>query len=129
MKRLIAKRLVVVESPLAGDVLGNVAYARSCILDCLMRGESPYCSHLLYAQPGILDDDEPDQRELGITAGFAWGDIADVRVVYTDRGVSPGMKRAIVRSMQMGQPVEYRSLTGAEVGPPIDILTATWVPT
>lgn len=117
MRRLIGKRLVVVESPFAagpaGDVLGNVAYARSCILDCLMRLEAPFASHLLYAQPGVLDDLEPDQRQLGITAGFAWGDIADVRVVYTDRGVSPGMKMAIERSQQIGQPVEYRKLGGA----------------
>jgi len=114
MLRQIAKRLVVVESPLAGDVEANTAYARECLLDALRRNEAPFASHLLYAQPGVLDDLAPDERELGMIAGFAWGDMADARVVYTDRGISPGMQRAIKRSQQIGQPVEYRQLGGVD---------------
>lgn len=32
----------------------------------LKRGEAPIASHLLYTQPGILNDDIPDQRLLSI---------------------------------------------------------------
>ena len=32
-------RLVILESPYAGDVPANVAYARACLRDSLMRGE------------------------------------------------------------------------------------------
>ena len=39
-------KLVVVESPYAGDVETNVRYARAAIRDCLMRGEAPFASHL-----------------------------------------------------------------------------------
>lgn len=46
-------KLVIVESPYAGDVKTNVAYARAAIRDCLMRGEAPYASHLLYTQEGV----------------------------------------------------------------------------
>jgi hypothetical protein len=38
----------------------------------LLRGESPIASHLLYTQPGILKDDVPEERPLGIEAGLAW---------------------------------------------------------
>lgn len=112
MRRLIAKRLVVIESPYAGNVAANLEYLRACIADSLHRGEAPFASHGIYTMPGILDDSAPDERELGMLAGFAWGDMADARVVYTDRGTSNGMLRAIKRSEQIGQVVEYRTLGG-----------------
>lgn len=59
-------RMVIVESPYAGDIERNVAYARACIADCLKRGEAPFASHLLYTQPGVLDDGVPaEDRWLG----------------------------------------------------------------
>ena len=38
-------RLVVVESPYAGDVEANLAYLRRAMRDCLLRGEAPFASH------------------------------------------------------------------------------------
>ena len=105
-------RLVVLESPYAGNVDRNVAYARAAMADCLARGESPYASHLLFTQPGVLDDTIPEQRKLGIAAGFAWGRHADAVVVYEDLGVSSGMRAGIERAEAMGQPIERRSLPG-----------------
>lgn len=87
-------RLVIIESPYAGDVEANVAYARRAVRDSLNRGEYPIASHLLYTQPGILDDAIPEQRHLGIAAGLAWRAVADRAVFYTDRGWSSGMKTA-----------------------------------
>lgn len=43
-----------------------------CMRDCLERGEARIASHLRYAQPGILRDGVPEERRLGIEAGFAW---------------------------------------------------------
>lgn len=103
-------RRVIVESPYAGDVEANIAYARACVADCLKRGEAPIASHLLYTQPGILDDDNPAERELGIDAGLAWRAVAEASVVYTDRGISSGMKYGIAAAEASGLPVEYRSL-------------------
>lgn len=54
-------RLVIVESPYAGDIEANVAYARRCLRDSLARGEAPIASHLLYTQEGVLRDDVPDR--------------------------------------------------------------------
>ena len=102
-------RLVIIESPYAGDVERNVAYARACMADCLRRGEAPFASHLLYTQPGVLDDSVPSERKLGIEAGLAWGAMADATVVYTELGITAGMTQGIERAHAAGRPVEYRN--------------------
>lgn len=105
---------IVIESPFAGNVDLNLRYLRACMADCLKRDESPYASHGLYTQPGVLDDSKPIERELGIVAGFAWRDVADLTVVYTDLGVSKGMQYGINDAIRKGRAVEYRTLAGWE---------------
>jgi len=85
-------------------------YAKACMRDSIWRGEAPYASHLLYAQPGILDDLIPAEREYGIEAGLAWGDRADLTAVYTDLGISGGMQRGIERAQKAGRPIEMRQV-------------------
>ena len=109
-------RLVILESPFAGDVDANITYARTCVHDSLRRGEAPIASHLLYTQPGILDDTIPDERRQGIDAGLAWRAVAQASVVYVDRGISPGMRYGIAGALQAGIPVEFRSIEGRHVG-------------
>ena len=101
-------RLVIVESPYAGNVPVNSQYARAAMRDCLYRGEAPFVSHLLYTQ--VLNDDEPAERLRGITAGLAWGRLADATVVYVDLGVSRGMNLGIAAAQAEGRPVEIRSI-------------------
>ena len=106
-------KLVIIESPYAGtpeEIEANVVYARSCMLDCLMRGEAPYASHLLYTQPGILDDEIPSERRLGIAAGLAWGAHAEQVVFYMDMGCSPGMQAAREHWRSVGMPVVERRI-------------------
>jgi hypothetical protein len=105
-------RFVIVESPFAGEVEANITYARSCIADCLVRGEAPFASHLLYTQTGILDDNNPEERKRGIEAGLEIGKRADATVVYVDRGISSGMKWGIKAAEEAGRPIEYRYLRG-----------------
>jgi hypothetical protein len=85
---------VIIESPYAGNVELNERYLRACLRDSLLRGEAPYASHGLYTQEGVLDDLDADERECGMLAGFAWGDVAELRVFYIDLGMSNGMQRA-----------------------------------
>lgn len=96
-------RRVVIESPYAGSGLwplstfrrwSNIRYARRCVRDSILRGESPLASHLLYTQPGILRDRDPEERRIGIEAGLAWAAVADAHIFYIDHGFSPGMKKA-----------------------------------
>lgn len=103
-------KLVILESPYAGDVEANVEYARLCIRDSLKRGEAPIASHLLYTQPGILRDEVVDERAHGIAAGHAWLRVCELMAVYQDHGVSPGMQKAIDLAKQSGVPVEFRFL-------------------
>lgn len=101
-------RLVIVETPYAGDVARNVEYARRAMRDCLRRGEAPFLSHLLYTQ--VLCDLVPELRHIGISAGLEWGSRADATVVYTDNGISDGMQKGIEHAEKAGRPVEYRQL-------------------
>lgn len=103
-------KLVIVESPYAGDIARNVAYARAAVRDCLLRGEAPIASHLLYTQPGVLRDEVPEERQHGIDAGLAWGRVAEATVVYTDLGMSRGMEYGVANAEAAGRPVERRSL-------------------
>lgn len=104
-------KLVEIESPYAGNVERNIEYARACMKDSLQRGEAPIASHLLYTQPGILDDGVAEERELGTQAGKAWGALADLHAFYTDLGISPGMRYALNLCKQNGMPYEMRSLS------------------
>lgn len=99
---------VILESPYAGDVDANVEYAQKAMRDSLMRGEAPLASHLLYTE--ALDDTVPHERNMGIEAGLAIGKFATRTVVYTDRGISGGMKYGIERATSEDRPIEYRSI-------------------
>lgn len=105
--------LVIIESPFAGDIAANTAYARECMLDSLRRGEAPFASHLLYTQ--VLEDSDVRERGLGIAAGLAWGQAADLTAVYRDLGVSAGMRLGIASAQHLGRRVEYRTI---RVNPP-----------
>lgn len=111
-------KLVILESPYAGEteeeVIRNVAYARRCLRDSLKRQEAPIASHLLYTQPGVLDDKNEDERTCGINAGLAWGRVAEGAVIYTDLGITPGMELGIKRHESEGTTIEYRQI-GATV--------------
>lgn len=102
---------VIVESPFRGEYALNRAYLLMCLRDSLLRGEAPFASHLFYTE--VLDDREPRDRELGIHAGLAWAEGADLVAVYNDLGVSRGMQYAIEHHTAAGRRIEYRSLGSA----------------
>jgi hypothetical protein len=107
-------RLVILESPYAGDIEANVTYARACVRDSLSRGEAPIASHLLYTQPGVLRDEVAEERQWGIDAGLAWKQVAHASVVYTDRGITKGMEYGIAAAEKAGIPVEYRNIASQQ---------------
>jgi len=90
---------VIVETPYKAkskiDLKRNLEFAQACARDCLVNHqESPFLSHLLYTQPGILDDNIPEERQLGIDAGLAWGEMAEATVVYLE---SRSLHRHVLR--------------------------------
>jgi hypothetical protein len=94
---------VILESPYAGNIEKNIFYAKLCIKDMLKRGEAPIASHLLFTQPGILDDNNPEERKLGIAAGLAWLPVADLQAFYVDYGMSNGMVAAFKKAQDEGR--------------------------
>lgn len=111
---------VVIESPYSSGtvvsipavVARNVRYLRACMRDSVLRGESPYASHGLLTQEGVLDDTIPEERTRGIEAGFAWREVADLTVFYVDLGWSGGMKFGKVHTEGSGGAYEERRLEG-----------------
>lgn len=103
-------RLVIIESPYAGDIAANVEYARAAMRDSLNRGEAPIASHLLYTQPGILRDEDPAERQWGINAGLAWRRVAELAAFYIDRNWSGGMIEARRLYIAEGFPFEERNI-------------------
>lgn len=67
-------------------------------------------SHLLYTQPGVLNDDDKRDRALGIEAGCIWRPFAQATVVYTDLGITEGMRLGVTHALSHGVVVEYRQL-------------------
>lgn len=101
-------RKVILESPYAGEVELHLDYARYCLKDSLMRGEAPIASHLLHTQ--VLNDEIEEERNLGINAGHQWLEVCEAVVVYTDLGISKGMRQAIEKAKTLKLKVDYRKI-------------------
>lgn len=112
------RKRVIIESPFAAakDEHGNFLrsedyhrrYALACLKDSLKRGEAPLASHLLYTQ--VLNDEDPDERMIGIEAGLSWLPVTNTTVVYQDFGISSGMQLGIDRAVSQGVVVVFRKL-------------------
>ena len=102
MQNIVQGEIVIIESPFKGrtpeEEIKNIEYARKAMRDSLYRGEAPFASHLLY--PQMLDDTNEHERRMGIEAGLKIGQLADRTVVYTDRGISPGMKQKALNGLR-----------------------------
>lgn len=111
---------VVIESPFGkredgttvteAELERNLRYLKAAMRDSLTRGEAPFASHGLY--PMALDDGMPEERKLGMEAGFVWGRYAKKVIVYIDLGLTPGMREGIQRAVARGQALEFRHLPG-----------------
>jgi hypothetical protein len=100
---------VMLESPFAGDVSRNLSYWKAANLHSIFEmHEAPISSHFYYTQ--FLDDNQADQRELGIALGYALWARCNKVVFYTDLGMSKGMLLAEKRCVKAGLPFEKRFL-------------------
>jgi hypothetical protein len=71
--------------------------------------------HLLYTQ--VFNDNVQTERMIGIRAGLALGFAADATIVYTDRGISRGMKIG-EDAKRANRPIECRELGEAAKAAP-----------
>lgn len=103
----------LVESPYAGDMERNVAYAHRAYGDCLRnRREAPFASHLNYTT--ALDDDISEERTMGIEAGLALGARLERSAFYVDHGFSTGMRYGLDAAVKAGRPVSFREFHPTE---------------
>ena len=106
-------RKVIIESPFAANEkhteVEHREYLNRCIHDSVLRDESPYASHKMLVDS--LDDSIPEERTLGIEAGFAWKHLDGVNTVfYLDYGWSGGMQKAWTYCKNNNLPFEYREI-------------------
>jgi len=102
---------VVVESPYAGNIKLNEIYGEFAMHDCLVNhNETPYASHLLYTRKNVLRDHIPEDRKLGIEAGFYWRDVAEQTNFYIDLGMTDGMVQGIKDCKEKNTPFQVREL-------------------
>lgn len=95
-------KLIYVCSPFSGDKEANIENAKrycSHVIDC---GEAPIASHLHY--PLFLDDDNADDRELGLKFAKLILSKCDEIWVYGER-LSGGMQEEIAFASKNGIPI------------------------
>lgn len=108
-------RKIFICSPYRGDVDENVEkakkYCRNIIDWYSWAGELavPIAPHLYF--PQILDDENEDNRRLGIKMGLELMKNCDVVLVFGDT-VTEGMKQEIEFAQIIGLPVEYLVVSG-----------------
>ncbi|NCB78292.1 MAG: hypothetical protein EOM03_03085 [Clostridia bacterium] len=87
--------IVYICSPYSGDVERNVAAARRYCRFAVDQGYIPIAPHLLF--PQFLDDNRPDERELGLFFGNALMSKCAEVWVFGSR-ISAGMEAEIKRA-------------------------------
>lgn len=97
--------LVYVCSPYAGDTVKNILAARKYCRFAVDHNAIPLASHLLY--PQFLDDENPDERDLGLFFGNILMDKCDEVWIFSDGEYSPGMRAEYERAVRKGYRIRY----------------------
>lgn len=100
------RRRVYVASPYAGDTVKNTEAAIGYCRRVIDEGYMPIASHILYAASGMLRDDDPTERDLGLMFGLALLKLCDEVWVFGDP--SPGMRQEIDEAKRLKKPVKYK---------------------
>ena len=102
------RRKIYVASRYAGDVDANAAAVTYCrrVID---EGYMPVASHLLY--PQILNDNIPEERELGLLFGLSLLAVCDE--VWVFGTVSPGAAQEIEEAKRLKKQIRYFEEVGA----------------
>ena len=86
-----------------GDTEHNVQVASALCRIAIEAGCAPFAPHLLYTR--FLDENDPAQRDLGISLGLRFMDACEEVWVYTAEGISDGMRRELEHAKALGKPV------------------------
>lgn len=103
------RRKVYVASRYAEDVGRNTAAAITYCRRVISEGYMPVASHLLY--PQILNDNDPNERDLGLLFGLALLRMCDE--VWVFGSVSPGVAQEIEEAKRLKKQISYFEEVGA----------------
>ena len=106
------KTYVYICSPYAGDIETNTKNAIRYLRFAANNGVIPFAPHLLY--PQALDENDPNQRMLGLYFGLFWLSKCDEVWVFGDY-ISFGMKAEIDKAIKRRMTVRYFSNDCLEV--------------
>lgn len=112
----IQMQCVILETPSSGNEHPIIyeKYAKACVLDSLLRRESPFSAFLLYKQPDMLEQVKSDEIILGKLAEIEWSKFCTKMIVYKDLGVTKEMQRNIDTAIDTDCIVEYRTLNDSQ---------------
>lgn len=96
-------KIIYIASPYAGDVKRNIEFAKEACQYVITTGNAFFCPHLLY--PQILDDNDPEERKIGLNMGKQLLVKCDELWAFGDR-ISQGMFEEIEYARQNGIPVK-----------------------
>ena len=95
-------KLVYIASPYAGDVEGNVTFAKAACRYAAAKGYTPVAVHLMY--PQFLDDRVPKEREAGLKMGRRVLAVCEEIWLCGER-MSAGMKAEEAEAKRLGIPI------------------------
>ena len=95
-------KLIYVASPYAGDIEQNTEFTRKACRHVMNEGHAFFAPHLLY--PQLLEDSNPQERQLGLDMGLAMLPRCDELWCYGDH-ISLGMHLEIEEAVRIGIPV------------------------
>lgn len=105
---------VFICSPYRGDVEKNLKAARQHAHFAAIVGYCPIAPHLMF--PQILNDNEPEQRILGITLGVELMKVCDEIWIFGSR-ISNGMAYELEQAKGLKIPVRLYDDNGNRINP------------
>ena len=104
--------IAYIASPYSGNPDRNTERARGYCRFAISNGAIPLAPHLLY--PQFMDDDDREQRELGIRFALILLAKCDELWVFGDK-ISEGMSLEISKADKKGMPIRYFTSNCEEV--------------
>lgn len=98
------KKIVFICSPFAGDIEGNTRRAKRYERFAVIEKAVPIIPHLMY--PQFLEENDPEERQLGIDMGLILLGKCQELWVFGSR-ISSGMSAEITKAKRWNIPIRY----------------------
>ena len=109
------KKIVFICSHFAGDIEGNIRRAKRYARFAVTEKAVPIIPHLMY--PQFLEEDDPEERQLGIDMGLVLLSKCHELWVFGNR-ISSGMSVEIAKAKKWNIPIRYFTNECHEKGGP-----------